>query len=219
MSVTTVVGRMTREEAQILAHYSAGETSRQIVQNTGIDLQEVGLVLDSLAGNNRERARELTLSWQQRAKTNNTPGPGPVPAQPKPPVITVAEPAPPKVYERNIDSIADMLQAAQDSGNGRLERAVEKIRGLLTELQEQLAEHSREEQLRDEQAQLEARLAEIRAALKPKRASVVSAIPAGTPVIDPKAVRAWAANSGIDCPTHGRVPAAVVAAYQKAVEA
>lgn len=212
-TIEQAVARMTRDEAKILAHYAAGETSRQIATNTGLTLDEVGLALDALAGNDRDRAQRLAMQWQARARAvaaakgvSGPPAPRPVPAPPKP------LPEPPKPYEKNIDGIADMLDAAESSGNGKLERAAGKIRDLLATLQADLAEHSRGARLRQEQAELEARLAQIKAELTGRRPAPATAKPAAT-AVDSKAVRKWAAANGIECNPHGRVPASVVAAY------
>lgn len=208
---SATVSRMTRDEARILAHYAAGETSPQIATGTGIAIGEVGLALDALAGNDRSRAQRLTVEWQARAKAaaaakgvSAPPAPRPAPAPPKPPAL-----AP----EENIDGIADMLDAAEASGNGKLERSAGKIRDLLAALQADLAEHSRSARLRREQAELEQRLAEIKRQLGTKRAVPT---PAPEPVVaEAKTVRQWAAENGIECTNRGRIPAAVLDAYNK----
>lgn len=77
--------------------------------------------------------------------------------------------------DENIDGIADLLDAADHTGNAALGRAAEKIRALIRELQDQLAEHARDTRLRQEMAELEARLAEIREQLAAKPAQYSSA--------------------------------------------
>lgn len=89
-----------------------------------------------------------------------------------PTVEAVVEPAP---ADENIDGIADLLDAADHTGNAALGRAAEKIRALIRELQDQLAEHARDTRLRQEMAELEARLAEIREQLAAKPAQYSSA--------------------------------------------
>jgi Lsr2 len=43
-----------------------------------------------------------------------------------------------------------------------------------------------------------------------------TAEPAGTPAVDVKAVRAWAAGNGIDVPARGKIPAEVYEQYAAA---
>lgn len=225
----TTVARMTREDAQVLAHYSQGETSRQIATALKMELEEVGTVLDSLAGNNRELALELTTAWQARAKTvaasrpvSASPDPRPTPLvrqAPVPAATTVSVPGLVPV-EENIDGIADLLDAAQASGSPKLERAALRIRDLISVLQEDLAEHSRDARLRQEQADLEARLAEIKKQLRPQRqATPVSPAPNSSVAVDTKAVRVWAAENGHEVTGFGRIPASVLEAYREAVQA
>lgn len=216
-TLAPTVVKMTRNEAKILAHYGAGESAQQIVDNTGLPYSDVCLALDALAGNNRERAHTLAIEWQKRAQA--VAAARGVSAPPAPQPVPVPAPTPPKTYEKNIDGIADMLDAAEHCGSDRLGRAARKIREQLTALQRDLADHSREAKLRDEQTQLEARLAEIRAQLKPKRGPAAPASDLAPADVDSKTVRAWAAENGYQCPRTGRVPGDVVAAYRKAAAA
>lgn len=114
-----------------------------------------------------------------------------------------------------------LRQAADASGVPRLQRAVVKVRDLAAELRTDLAEHTRESKLRAEQTALECRLAAIKEQLRPRRTQ--SALPTaaagaegGQAPLDTKAVRAWAATQGLDCPARGRLPGAVTDAYRQA---
>ena len=228
-AVHPAVVKMTRDEARILAHYAAGESAKEIAANIRMDLGVVGLALDSLCGNNRNLANNLAVEWQKRARavaaSRPASGPDRTPPSislpsPKTPAPAVEAPAEPKVWQLQVDDIAALLDACEASGAGKLHRAAKKIRDLLAELQEQFGEHSRGAKLRQEQADLEARLAQIREQLRgsrgPHSTPARSAAPTGG-AISPREVRAWATANGIECNTHGRVPAQVVEAYQQAV--
>jgi hypothetical protein len=114
-----------------------------------------------------------------------------------------------------------LLQAAEAAGVPRLQRAAVKIRDLAAELRTDLAGHTREVTLRAEQAELEARLAAVKEQLRPRRtppalADARAADAGAAPAVDTKAVRAWAAEQGLDCPARGRIPGAVADAYRAA---
>jgi hypothetical protein len=255
--------QLTRDEAKVLAHYAAGESAKTITVNTGFDMALVGRVLDEHAGNDRARAHQLVLEYQERAQAvaaargvSAPPAPAarPVPAAPaavKAPAA--AKPATPKTSAKPAaapetkapenaepqdtepenagpqDTEAEpvhkleleaLLQATDATGVPRLRRAATKIRDLAAELRTDLAEHTREATLRTEQAALEARLAAIKEQLRPRRTQpVLPAATAGgdaeTP-LNTKAVRAWAAEQGLDCPARGRIPGAVTDAYRRA---
>jgi hypothetical protein len=224
-TITQAVVKMTRDEAKILAHYAANESPRQIADTTGIDFGTVGLTIDALCGNNRNLARNLATEWQLRAtavaaaKPVSAPPRVPTPAPAPAPIRAKPQPAQP--WELQVDDIASMLDAAQTSGNPKLARAATKIRDLVADLQEHLAEHSRGARLRQEQADLEARLAAIKEQLRGRRGPILDdPAPTGAPAAaEPKKVRAWAAANGVTCNAHGRVPTQVVDAYRKAVAA
>lgn len=221
-NTTSTVAKMTRAEAQILAHYSAGETVIQIAKSTGALKDDIDFTIDALAGGNRGRARDLALEWQTRVKAvaaargHADPTIIPAPARPAPPVHRV--PALPAVtaaaQDTGADLIADLLNRARISEIPRLVRAAEKITELVDQLGQQLTAHEQEQKLRDEAAKLEARLAEIKQQLNPKR-PVLSDVDTSSPLVDAKAVRAWAVANNVECPDRGRIPGNVLAAYQQ----
>jgi hypothetical protein len=214
-TIEPAVSKMTRDEARILAHYAAGETSRQIATSTGLSPDEIGLALDALAGNDRDRAQRLAMQWQARAKAvaaargvSAPPAPRPIPAP------ATAEPEPPKAPKvEAVDTIADLIGRAIATDIPRFVRLADKVQDLLDQLDEQLAEHEKGKKLRAEAEQLEQRLAQIKRELSPKRATPAPAVPA--PAVDSKAIRAWAAANGVDCPDRGRIPSSVLAAFSE----
>jgi hypothetical protein len=235
----TTVSRLTRDQAKILAHYAAGEATKTICVNTGFDMAVVGRVLDEHAGNDRARAHQLVLNYQEHAKTvAAAKGTSPTAAAvwprttvPTTPAAAAAGTTEPSTMEPGTtepdapagDAIGALLDQAEASGDPRLQRAATKIRELVDGLRTDLAEHLREAQLRAEQAQLQNRLAQIKDLLRPRRTQPVLP-PAGTAAAaadskaaaaDSKVVRAWAAEQGLDCPARGRLPGGVLAAYQR----
>jgi subtilisin family serine protease len=123
----------------------------------------------------------------------------------------------------SVDAIGELLDQAEATQIPKLQRTAGKVRDLLADLRAQLAEHTRETQLRTEQAELEQRLAVIREQLRPRRQQLAPAPDAASstgtdtePAVDTKKVRAWAADQGLDCSAHGRIPGAVLTAYREA---
>ena len=105
------------------------------------------------------------------------------------------------------DAIVGLLSRAADTGDPRLTAAATKILGLVDDLEKQLDAYLRTEQLRREEAELAARLAEIRQQI------------GGTGRVnrpDTKAVRAWAARNGYEVSERGRIPVSILTAYQEA---
>lgn len=194
----TVVAGLTVDEAKILAHFgAAGETLDEVAEHAGATKAEVIRVVEEIATNNRSYARNLALAWQQKNAR---------PAVVKP-VTAVPSPVD---DEAPTDAIADLLSRAVATEVPRLVRLADKVQDLVDDLEEQLTEHERGRALRAEAEKLERRLTQIRQELGQKR-------PAATPasVVDSKAVRAWAAAAGVECPKLGRVPGSVLAAYER----
>lgn len=232
--LATTVERMTRQEAEILARYAAGEISRQIATGMHISLAVVGDALDQLAGNDKGRARTLTLAWQERAKAVQASKPAAPAAQPtaqppsKPTTLVQIAPAPaapppiepervavPDGFDADKADIVDLLTVAEHTDSTKLAKAAVRIRDLVDDLRADLADHLHEAQLRAELAAVEARAAAIKQQLRSTR---TPSAPAGTPTAaatPARAIRAWAAVNGLDCPAMGRIPEALRARYER----
>lgn len=212
---------LTPDDAKILSHYAGGESAADICAATGFSLSRVGRVLDEHAGNNRELAHQVVLDYAERTQTAPPASPATAPARhdsaAAPRAAATAEPSTVEpagdhtATEPVGDQIAALLEQADSTGEPRLHRSADKIRELIDGLRTDLAQHLRAVPLRAEQAQLRARLAEIDAQLQGRPAPTVE-----QPEIDTKKVRAWAAEQGLDCSAHGRVPGAVLTAYREA---
>jgi ATPase subunit of ABC transporter with duplicated ATPase domains len=118
----------------------------------------------------------------------------------------------------------DLIDEGKASSVARVRRAAEKAQAALDHLaavidetrEAEAAKRAAEAEkaaARRKVAELEAQLAAAKAALRGKPA------PTAAPTGDAKAIRAWAAANGVECPTRGKVPAAVVEAYRAAVAA
>lgn len=199
--VTSRPVSLTKDAVAVLTHFAAGRSIDLIALTTKLPREQVAQIVEKVANNDRMTARGLALEHQRINGVNGT-----VTPLPRPP-----------------DTLADMLDQAVRSGAPRLVRAADQIRRLAAQLETDLADHARTRTLREEAAKLEKRLAEIRRQLNPGRAaSAAPKSPAGpnNAVMSTKAgrqaVRDWAVANGLDCPTRGRIPAAVRVAYMEA---
>jgi hypothetical protein len=174
-------------EAKILAHYASGETSRQIVAETGESMEDVGYVLDALAGNSRERAHALVLEYAERngstvtteppAKATGRPKPAPpkqqvTPAKLVEPIAEMpAEPEPTaQEPEQLVIDVIDLLDLAIATGEKSLADPAIQVRAQIRELQLAVHEHMKmraevRAALTDEAERLQARVDEIHAQL------------------------------------------------------
>jgi hypothetical protein len=205
--IAEAVTNLTADEAKILAYYATpGQGYDDVAKETGASKDEVVRVVEKIANNNRPYARTLALEWQRINGTGRigtattTPTPATAPKAPVEPV----QPA---------DTIADLLNRATATEVPRLVRLADKAQDLLDQLEAQVADYEKGQALREEAARLELRLAAIKQELTPKRTIAAPAGPA-TSGTDAKTVRAWAVANGIDVPKLGRIPAAVMTAYE-----
>lgn len=120
------------------------------------------------------------------------------------------------------DTTARILDAAKASDKARTRRLGEKITEQLEQLRTLVAEEQAERRAAAEKAAQAAanakRIAELEAELakltgKPVRSAKSSPT---TATSDSKAIRAWAAKAGVQCPAVGRVPQAVRDQYDAA---
>lgn len=98
--------------------------------------------------------------------------------------------------------VVDIIARGKVSTSPKVRRAAAKAELAVSALIDALRADDAEQERRARIAKLEAELAR----LKRKTTPTVAA--------DAPAIRAWAAENGIDCPPRGPVPAKVLAAYQ-----
>lgn len=90
----------------------------------------------------------------------------------------------------------------------KIARAAARVMDAVKALDAAWEAHAAKAGLRERQRELEAELAEVKAQLRGQ--------PTKPAAHDWKTVRAWAADNGLDCPATGKVPNAVVDAYDQA---
>lgn len=127
---------------------------------------------------------------------------------------TAAVPTAPSVRPAHRSTLGEVALAVNELTRHRdtrikkqAERTIVQVRRLI----DALAEYDDKAHARAEIERLEQQLREAKRKLRgtpPSRRSDVAA--------DPKTIRAWASDNGVDCPARGRVPQAVVDAYTAA---
>ncbi|MEV6297828.1 histone-like nucleoid-structuring protein Lsr2 [Actinoplanes sp. NPDC051861] len=187
--------RVGPTEARILAMYAADLSADDIVQKTGAEPVAVSRVLTSVPGGGRAGAGRMVATWLIRTGRVD--------------IATAAAAS-------TTDGISAVVARAIASERPNLVSLADRIADLADDLEKQLTEHEKTAELRAEADKLEARLAEIRAQIGTSRRGKTDPVTTPFPAPDAKAVRAWAAEAGVDCPKLGRVPASVVQAYERA---
>lgn len=211
MTTTAEPGTLTPEQHGILSRFGAGMDVDNIVKHGGLPRESVSVTLMQLAGMNRQRAGALVR--EHDAAVRRTSG---VPATNGRPVPAAAAPVP---QPRTIETIEDLLDAAETSGVTRITRLSDKIRNLVKDLQAQLHESEKERVLRATIDELRNRLDRAQSELKQVtgKARPIAAAATGEEPTS-KELRSWAAANGVPCPNAGRVPGTVLAAWRAAQE-
>lgn len=125
------------------------------------------------------------------------------------------------------DPLAELIAAGKQSTRARTRslanRAEQTLATLRVEVDSEAAraraaaeKAAAEAKVRADIARLEAELAKKRALLPKHKAAVKGMVSAATTGLNPKTIRAWARDAGVDCPASGRVPRRVVDAYTAA---
>lgn len=107
------------------------------------------------------------------------------------------------------DTIDTLLNEAAKSCRAATRRKAERARDLIGDLRDTLgrerADDEARKKAREEVEKLQRQLAEAKAVLRD-----------GATVSDAAAIRAWAAENGVECPARGRISASVREAYEAA---
>ncbi|MFI1021291.1 Lsr2 family DNA-binding protein [Streptomyces olivaceus] len=162
---------------------------------------------------------EAARHWRLHLPDDHQEGPDPM-SQPTPDVQLKADAdvrlraaaEPPTI------PVGQLLKWGDDHHDAEVQDQAARARVLLGGLRRRHAADQELTAMADERAQLEKRLAEIQAReaeLAPPKKKAGRA----TPSYDAKAVRAWAAETGIECPPRGRVPKAVLDQWRAATGA
>ena len=96
-----------------------------------------------------------------------------------------------------------------DHPDKRIAAAAKKVMDAIDRLDAVWAENAAKAELRAERDRLKAQLKKVESQLR-------GGTPTQAPARDWKAIRAWAAGSGLNCPATGKVPNAIVDAYDQA---
>lgn len=185
---------------EILRRYANGAELKAIATELGVD-QEVVNEVASAVGFQRPRARELLREHDVAvARARATPTTAPL------------------VAVRN--DIEGILARAEHIG-GRIGQHAARIRTAVTDLERHLAAHAEIAVAQAEVDRLQAALAEATEKLRKAKAPLTAdtPVPPPGPIVDFKAVRRWAAANSVECPSAGRVPNKVIAAYREATGA
>lgn len=116
----------------------------------------------------------------------------------------------PDLKEPPMQPAQTLAQRAAITGDARVLALHAKAKDAQERLRAAVEAWEAKSEARQHIADLEAQLAEARAALRGGKAT------AAPPAVDSKAVRAWATANGVDCPASGMVPGRVRAAYEEA---
>ncbi len=120
-------------------------------------------------------------------------------------------PPPPTTLESIMtNDITELIERAQEHPLARIKSAARRADEAIEKLRDLIAAEDAKAQALAEVERLERELAEAKA-----RARGQTVKPAVARV-DTKQIRVWAKRKGMDCPTRGRVPQRVIAAYDKA---
>ncbi|WP_432135851.1 Lsr2 family DNA-binding protein [Streptomyces sp. bgisy154] len=146
---------------------------------------------------------------QGRLHLPDTPQEGPHPvAQPVPQLASTPEP--PAI------PLGQLLKWGDDHDDPDVRDQATRARVALTGLRRRHAADAELAAITNEAAELEQRLAELRTRQaelappkRPRRAS---------PSYDAATVRTWAQQTGVDCPTRGRIPKSVLDAWRTATQ-
>lgn len=160
--------------------------------------------------------KALVVQQEQAERPRPTPrgsAPRPSPRLPEPGTRPPAASLEPSVTDR----IGRAIATARGSGDARLKRLADKAEDARDALLngvgewEQAAEQRRLEA--EAAAKREREIAELEEKLTALRGQRQASAALGKRA---KSIRAWAAANGVECPARGRVPMAVVEAYEKA---
>lgn len=185
---------------RILRNFAGGANATMVAHQVGVTRDVVQAVLDTV-GNDRDRAR-ATARLERNSTGQNTPG-RPSPSKPAARV--------PVLLDRPVE---DVLADADQAG-GSFGAAADRIRTAVVDLTERLAEHRKVAEAEQRVRDLQQQLADATNALHTLRPAATARLKRASGV-DSKAVRAWAKETGVDCPAQGRVPQRVLEQWRAA---
>lgn len=187
--------KLTVQQYDVLSRYAKGADAASIAYATGLKAGEVAKILTDWCEGSPERARLVLAEDDARSGLKRAPAaPSAAPGAHEP------TPVP--------NSLAVALAAGQAHDQPRIRALATRLQASLVSLQAAIEHETTIREARGRVERLEAELAEARRALGRPGPS------AGA--VDSPAIRRWARDHNVACPALGRVPRAVVEAYEAA---
>jgi hypothetical protein len=140
--------------------------------------------------------------------------------------LAVASPSQGRIADP--EPVEQLLRKGEKSTKQRTRKAAARARVLLAELNQAVQAEDRDAKARkaaeQERAWLQAEVDKLEKQLAEKKTALKTTASRGKPATAPKhstsdsqAIRAWAAEAGIDCPARGRIPGRVRELYEAAM--
>lgn len=206
---------LSDEERRILVRHARGQQLADIASSLNLTLDRVNGVVMRLSTFNRTRSAELVRQHDAAVRPQTVQAVQ-IPAKPVRPAVKTAAPAPVKENHTvtTPGPLDQLLVTAEATGLTAAIKTVKRIRDLAEQLSHLVEMHQAEERTRTKIARLEAELASERAKLK-AGAKVKPVKNTQLPAADvpTKVLRAWAAEFGLDCASHGQIPIDIRNAY------
>lgn len=184
---------LTAAEFAVLRPYARGTDMAEIAKATRLDLDRINGIIMTRTSMNRQHAAELV---RQHMRDNA--------AEPDRPATTAPS---------TLDAI---LTAGEAHTNTRIRAIAVKARTLLEDLRVRLVVAEQDSKARAAQAEADARVRAARKELAAARGVQLTLKQTVAASSEAQRARRWAAEQGIDCPTHGRIPGSVLNAYRTA---
>lgn len=213
----------SHEQHDVLSRYARGQELNTIAAETGHLLDLVSGIVSTLAGFDRGRARSLVQAYERTRRPAEQPvvnlrvsGTATaaeladrLPTEP----AAAAEPPP-------ADTIADQLDRASATGDAKLVKLVDRVRGLLDEIGQRhtaiAAELDAAADVTKARAALDAALAKLREVRGGPATPPAPAKPRMRTSTSTAQIRAWATANGHRVSAKGLLPADVIRAYEEA---
>lgn len=206
MTAATVKAIANRDQYEILRRYAAGADIADVVAETKLGHDYVAGIVSNVAQFNRNFARTLTEDYERTRRPTDLAAVKTTPASPAPPRVDV--PAVRRDAPARPEPVGALLDRAAASGDAKLVRLAERARSTLADIQARLDATEAERETAERVAKLAAELERARAELRAIK---------GKPLTGTGGkVRRWAIANGLKCPSHGRIPTAVLEAYKAA---
>lgn len=203
---------MDTTELKILQKYASGGELQAIADGLDISKEQVADVVDKVVGFSRQRASALLREHDAKTRKPVAVTFAP-PADAEPPADPAAPPAVAAKSPPAAGGVGGILGRAEQAGGKYATRAA-RIRAAVVELGRDLDAAAEVLEAERQVEQLRAQLADAAAKLRSLKTPGTPAAASSSTLSRTAEVRAWAAEHSIPCPAMGRVPKAVMEAYE-----